>query len=253
MALLAWAGAAQADAVWPTTADILVLGEVHDNPGHHAEQAQIVGRVKPAAIVFEMLTPGQAQLAAILDRRNAEKMAAALDWQSYGWPDFGMYHPIFTAAPEAVIYGADLPGDQLRMAMDQGAVAAFGSEAALYGMSPLSPELQIQLEGEQAIAHCNALPAGILPRMVEVQRLRDAHFARVVLQAYAETGGPVVLITGSGHARTDIGVPAALRHARPDLTVWALGQLESADANMPFDAVNVTGPVERPDPCLVFQ
>jgi len=253
VALLTWAGSAQADVMWPADADIFVLGEVHDNPWHHVQQAQIVGDVMPGAIVFEMLTPGQAQIAATLDRRNAEKMAAALDWQSYGWPDFGMYHAIFTAAPDAVIYGADLPGEQLRMAMNRGAVAAFGSEAALYGLSPLSPELQMQREAEQAEAHCNAIPADILPGMVAVQQLRDAHFARVVLQAYAETGGPIVLITGSGHARTDIGVPAALRHARPNLTVWALGQLESADTAMPFEAVNVTGPVERPDPCLAFQ
>jgi hypothetical protein len=25
------------------------------------------------------------------------------------WPDFSMYHPIFTAAPEAAIYGALVP------------------------------------------------------------------------------------------------------------------------------------------------
>ena len=35
-------------------ADITVLGEIHDNPGHHANQAAIVKALQPAALVFEM-------------------------------------------------------------------------------------------------------------------------------------------------------------------------------------------------------
>ena len=34
-----------------------VIGEVHDNPHHHRNQARAVAALKPGAIVFEMLTP----------------------------------------------------------------------------------------------------------------------------------------------------------------------------------------------------
>ena len=36
-------------------ADIVVLGEIHDNPRHHEIQAEIVQALQPAAIVFEMI------------------------------------------------------------------------------------------------------------------------------------------------------------------------------------------------------
>ena len=42
----------------PTDADIFVLGEVHDNPLHHAEQARLVAMIAPKAV------PGAAGLAA---------------------------------------------------------------------------------------------------------------------------------------------------------------------------------------------
>ena len=35
-------------------ADIVLLGEIHDNPEHHANQAAIVRALQPAALVFEM-------------------------------------------------------------------------------------------------------------------------------------------------------------------------------------------------------
>ena len=39
--------------------DVVVVGEVHDNPAHHRVQAEIVREVAPKALVFEMLTSGQ--------------------------------------------------------------------------------------------------------------------------------------------------------------------------------------------------
>ena len=254
MVVILSAGLAQAEVAAPQGFDLLVLGEVHDNLAHHQAQARIVAQTRPAAIVFEMIAPEQAKVANAVDRADAAALGAALDWEARGWPDFAMYYPILAAAPRAVIVGAALSGAMAGEAMDNGAVAAFGPQAALFGLTPLSPALQAEQEAEQAAAHCDALPPEMLPRMVEVQRLRDAHFARVLLQAFDSYGGPVVLITGSGHVRADIGVPAALRAARPGLQVWALGQFESdPGADAPFDVVNVTDPVDRPDPCLAFR
>lgn len=253
-ALLVLAGAAQAEVTVPDGMQVLVLGEIHDNPAHHQTQAEIVGRVAPTAIVLEMVAPEQAGAANGVDRTDAAALGAALEWQVRGWPDFAIYAPIFAAAPDAVIVGAALSGALAGAAVESGAVAAFGPDAAKFGLTPLPPELQAEQQAEQAAAHCDALPPDMLPRMVEVQRLRDAHFARVLLTAYDQYGGPVVLITGSGHARADIGVPAALRAARPGLQVWSLGQFETDPGpDAPYDAVHVTAPVARPDPCLAFQ
>jgi uncharacterized iron-regulated protein len=106
----------------------------------------------------------------------------------------------------------------------------------------------------QMSAHCDALPADMLPGMVAAQRLRDAHFSRVTLQALDETGGPVVVITGNGHARKDWGMPVYLAAAAPEVTVRTLGQFEDAPAaDAPFDVTLFSSAAERPDPCLAFR
>jgi uncharacterized iron-regulated protein len=235
--------------------DVAILGEVHDNPAHHAEQAARVAALEPKALVFEMLTPEQAARVTPALIADAAAMAEVLDWDAGGWPDFALYHPIFAAAPDARIYGAQVTREAARAVFETGPAEAFGPEADAYGLSePLPPEEQAAREALQMAAHCDALPAEILPGMVAVQRLRDAVLARAVVQAMAETGGPVAVITGNGHARRDWGVPAYLGRVAPDLDVRVLGQTEAgAPLEGGFDEVLSAPAVERPDPCANFQ
>lgn len=253
--LAVWAGlAGPAAAQDLPAADIYVLGEVHDNPAHHAVQARLAAAIGPAALVFEMLDPGQADAAQGVPRHDAKALGAALAWDGSGWPDFAMYHPIFAAAPDARLYGAALDRATLALAREDGAAAAFGTAAEAYGLGPLDPSDRAAREADQAAAHCDMLPAALLPGMVEVQRLRDAHFARVAVAAHDETGGPVVVIAGNGHARTDIGIPAHLAAARPDLRVVALGQFEdAAEPDAPYDVTAVSPAIPRDDPCDAFR
>lgn len=235
------------------SADVVILGEAHDNPHHHVRQAEIVAQVHPSALVVEMLTADQAQ--AYIPKADAAKLAAAFEWESSGWPDFEMYFPIFAATPDAKVFGAGLPRDRARAVMTDGLAAAFGDDAATYGLSaPLPAAEQMERETFQMAAHCDALPEEMLPGMVNVQRLRDAELARTTLAALAETGGPVVVITGNGHARTDWGMPVYLRRAAPGVSFIALGQGE--DDMRPdgmFDLIEYAPRIERPDPCDAFR
>jgi uncharacterized iron-regulated protein len=173
-------------------------------------------------------------------------------WEAAGWPDFSMYYPIFTAAPQARVYGAEVPRTEARRAMKEGPIAVFGPEAAAYGLTdPLPPDDQSAREAEQAKAHCDALPPDLLPAMVDVQRLRDAALARAVVQAMADTGGPVAVITG--HARRDQGLAQPLARVAPDLSVLAIAQFEEkAPAAPPFDLWLLTPTIPRDDPCAAF-
>jgi len=236
-------------------AQVVILGEVHDNPAHHATQAEAVAALKPAALVFEMLTPAQAAGVRANNRGDAETLAEALDWAGTGWPDFMMYHPIFTAAPNARVFGAAVPRGAARAAMQQGVAKHFGDGAGAYGLRDALPQDQQQArEAMQMAAHCDALPEAMLPGMVDLQRLRDAELARAALRALDEAGAPVVVITGNGHARRDWGVPAMLARARPEVSVFALGQGEAGvTPDGSFDAVRFAAPVERPDPCAAFE
>ncbi|HAW47903.1 MAG TPA: hypothetical protein DCX34_11810 [Roseovarius sp.] len=235
--------------------DVVVLGEVHDNPAHHAEQARRVAALAPRALVFEMLTPEQAARVTPALIADADAMEKALDWAESGWPDFSMYHPIFAAAPEATVYGAQVPREAARDVFEVGAAEAFGPGAAAYGLTkPLSDAEQAGREAMQKEAHCNALPEEALPGMVAVQRLRDAVLARAVVRAMKESGGPVAVITGNGHARRDHGMPAYLARVAPDLTVYVLGQTEDgAPLASGFDEVISAPAAERPDPCAALR
>ncbi|WP_435530867.1 ChaN family lipoprotein [Pseudogemmobacter humi] len=230
-------------------ADVWFLGEVHDNAAHHLGQARAVAALAPKALVFEMVGPEPGDLPAFDD---AAALADALNWGE-GWPDFALYHPIFLAAPDARIYGAEVPRERARRAFSEGAAAVFGPEAGRYGLdTPLAPGDQAARVEEQFAAHCGAMPREMMTGMVEAQRLRDASLAEAAARAYAETGGPVAVITGNGHARRDHGAPALLAGAAPELRILTLGQIErggEAPEAPPYDLWLLTEPAPREDPC----
>lgn len=234
-------------------AEVVFLGEVHDNPLHHDTQAQAVLALAPKAIVFEMLSPAQA--AAVTDTLLDDEAAleATLGWNASGWPDFSMYYPVFAVSEGAKVYGAQVPREAVRKLVSDGDYnSALGDDAAVFGLDrPLPKAQQEEREAMQLAAHCDALPAEMLPVMVMAQRVRDAKLAQVATQALAETGGPVAVITGNGHARADWGAPALLGEA---VFHMSLGQFEAEPADAPaFDIWQVTAPAEREDPCAAFQ
>lgn len=237
------------------TADVYILGEVHDNPAHHQNQAQAIAALVPTAVVFEMLTPSQAHRITADNRVDAVALEKALGWEASGWPDFNVYDPVFKATGNAAIHGGNLARTEVRRAIKEGAAAVFGDRAQAFGLTEaLAAVEQVDREAGQREAHCNALPENLLAGMVEAQRLRDAVLADAVIKAWRETGGPVVLITGNGHARRDTGVPLMLAKAAPDLTVLTIGQFEQNAPDMPpFDLYLITPPSEREDPCLAFR
>ncbi|MDZ4096341.1 MAG: ChaN family lipoprotein [Paracoccaceae bacterium] len=235
-------------------ADVVILGEVHDNPVHHVNQARAVAALAPKAVVFEMLTADQAALVAPDLLRDPAGAEAALGWNAAGWPDFAMYLPIFLNAAPARIYGGAVPREAARGAFEKGAAGVFGDGAGDFGLDlALAAADQAGREAEQAAAHCGALPPDLLPGFVAAQRLRDAVLARAALQAINITGGPVVIITGNGHARRDQGIPAALALAAPGVRVVSVGQLEAEPGpDAPYDLWLITAPYPREDPCAAF-
>ncbi|MCP3971260.1 MAG: ChaN family lipoprotein [Rhodobacteraceae bacterium] len=235
-------------------ADVVILGEVHDNPAHHENQATALGAMQPAALVFEMLTEAQALQIRPGLLGDPDLLEQVLEWETRGWPDFAMYFPLFQSAGGAPVFGGALPRDAVRGAMTDGAAAVMGGAAELFGLhDALDDHEQVAREALQMAAHCDALPVHMLAGMVEAQRLRDAGLARAVIAALAEAGGPVAVITGNGHAHRDWGVPKALELVAPDLVVLSVAQLEAEPGGVvPYDLWLVTDAVERDDPCAAF-
>jgi uncharacterized iron-regulated protein len=237
-------------------ADIVLLGEIHDNPEHHANQAAIVRALQPAALVFEMFPQASEDEINALRAEGASRaaIAAELDWQGSGWPDFAFYAEILEAAPKARVFGAGQPTADVHRAMVEGAASVFGPDAGSYGLDkPLPPEDEAAREKALAAAHCDKLPAQTLPGLVEAQRFRDAGLADAALWARTMTAdGQVVVITGSGHADKRHGVPVALAVAAPGVSVFAVGQLEAQDPDEDFDALLLAPSPPRDDPCAEF-
>jgi uncharacterized iron-regulated protein len=255
MLLAAPVGAEQIDAERLDSlpaADVYWLGEVHDHPLHHIHQARAVAAIAPRALVLEMLT--QAQVDATPAQRSETVLRAAWDWDNSGWPDFAMYWPVIHAAPNARLYAAAVPRDEARAAYGAAPAVVFGDGAARFGLDlPFAPDIQAAQIALQDDAHCNAMPADMLPAMVDIQRLRDARLAAAALRALEETGGPVVVIAGTGHLGRDIAAPAMLENADPQLRQIVVGQFEADPGTPPMDYWIVTAPHPRPDPCAAFR
>lgn len=236
--------------------DVTILGEIHDNGLHHLAQAAAITAIKPKAVVFEMLTVQQAALITAEVLADQDALRAALQWEQSGWPDFALYYPVFAALGDAKIYGAARPRDEVRRAFSEGAAAVLGRQiSAPFGLKhPLAPAQLEQRTQAQFEAHCGAMPLEMMGGMVEAQRFRDAAFAVSVIRAMAETGGPVVLIAGNGHARIDWAVPYMLKSAIADLSVLSVGILERPVMDAPpFDLWLQTDAARREDPCLAFK
>jgi uncharacterized iron-regulated protein len=244
-------------------ADVVVLGEIHDNQEHHSNQATIVAALEPAALVFEMIPQAREAEFNALREAGADRaaLAEALDWDASGWPDFAGYAEIMEAAPRAQVFGAGQAPEAVRLAVAEGAAEAFGPDAAIYGLDrPLDQADQASREAGLLAAHCGEMPVDALPGMVEAQRFRDAGLADATLWARIMTGdGQVVVIAGSAHADKTGGAPAMIALADPEARVVALGQFETGAApgdetEGAFDAVLLAPPpTDRGDPCAALR
>jgi uncharacterized iron-regulated protein len=233
------------------TEDVIILGEFHDNATHHRRQAAAIKEIKPKAVVFEMLTPDEAAQLADVDRSEAAMQAAT---DGFHWTNIADYAGVLAASP--VILGTALSREEMRGAFSNGAAHVFGDEAKAYGLTKALPDAELETRKQmQFQAHCEAMPLEMMGGMVEAQRLRDATFARTVIEALDTYGAPVMLITGNGHARLDWGVPVYLENARPGISVTSIAQGENGAAP---DGVYTTAhtdadPPERGDPCEAFR
>lgn len=233
----------------------VLVGEIHPAGSHHAFQASVIEglaqRGRKPTIVLEMVP---ASVDPVLARWIAGEIAsadldAALDWKKRGWPEFELYRPIFEAAKAAGLpmVGAAVERDEvMKLAMKAEAEITTDLRSRYMLDDPLAPSAETTLRKTIVDSHCGMIDeAGAGPMML-AQRIRDGAMARAMVDA-GEEGA--VLIAGNGHVRRDHGVPRLL----PEGEAFAIGQIETrapdADRADSFDALHLTGSVDRGDPC----
>lgn len=250
-------------------ADVVLLGERHDNADHHLLQAWAVSALAAAgrrpAVAFEMIPRDRADALAsyLAAGGTAEGLGKALDWAERGWPDWAIYRPIaeVALAEGLAILASDLPDAKRRQISEVGAEALPEKLRADWALAQPWPEEMTQsLLQELARAHCDVAPPEAFADSAEVQRARDAAMADSLLQAL-QRADAAVLIAGAGHTRPDRGVPWFLTARAPavDSLSIAFREVEMGETDPAsygdqggHDVIWFTPRHDDVDPCEAF-
>lgn len=237
-------------------ADIVLLGETHDNPAHHVTQRRLLESLAdrtPALVMEQFDLEQQASLDAILRSGGTqqEKLNALKALMKPGW-EWSGYEGLLTTALERglPVLAANISREALREVSRKGVAALGNGASAQLGLdSGWSAAQQASLRQEVEAAHCGMLPEAAVGAMAEAQRVRDAIMADRLLSA----PGSAVAILGRGHVRQDLAVPVYLRQRAPQKKVLSVALAEGAlsrNAPQPYDYVVPARAVSRAeDPC----
>lgn len=247
------------------SADIVLLGEVHDHPGLHAHRAALLdaylsstGADRPVVLVlehFDLRDDAQlraAQRAAPQTPSQWVTAAAPRSRLGGGW-DWTVIAPALQVAARhsTEVRAANRSASEL-MADTHAVPVALAAPAQ-------TRLLDILFDG-----HCGLLSRAAVVPMARMQQLRDDAMAGVLLSARAGGAQPI-LLAGNGHVRRDFGVPVALAaRGAPVPSVLVIGFVEGGTAAAPaaasraddahaYDVLLQLPPHPRPDPCVALR
>ncbi|MCU7819696.1 MAG: ChaN family lipoprotein [gamma proteobacterium symbiont of Lucinoma myriamae] len=270
------------------TPQVILLGETHDNARHHQLQAQFIHYLTEnkhtPAVAFEMLNQNQQSIIDTFEAnhystgdntQSAEKstnlFAEKMNWQESGWPEWPYYRPVFyqTIDNKLSIIAANLDLKQVRKVIKEGSQTLSQEYQDLLKKYQYDEALKKELEQEVQSAHCDMLPEKMLSPMLLGQQTRDLAMTQAIQSALLKnntaTKAQVVLIAGSGHTRTDYGIPFYLHQENPELRLISIAFVEVSEdefkpddyakawsktaTQLPFDYVWFTARSEREDQC----
>jgi uncharacterized iron-regulated protein len=213
-------------------ADVVFLGEMHDDPQHHANQLKIltdlIAAGKSPAVAMEQFDRSDQER---LDRarrehpNDAQFASNAGGFNFKGW-DWSMYGPIVdrTLAAGLPLIAANLSRQEASQIVRNGIETVGAERRAHLGLDrPFPGNAMRDLERAILDGHCGQLSQALVGRMADAQRLRDAVMSDAVMP-YASRG--VLVIAGRGHARRDFGAPFYISARDPKIDVVSVGMFE---------------------------
>lgn len=228
----------------------VLLGEKHDSPHHHTGQLAVLQAlaergVTPALALEQMDAANQPALSAAQAAgvRDPEALADAGRLNRKGW-DWPMYKVPIAYAVERQwrLLAANLSRPDAR-------------DIALGKVVPNLPAMdgaqRALIENDIVEGHCGQRPEPErLNGIVLAQRARDAQMAKTL----DSVPGPVALIAGAGHVRSDRAVPRYLAEPQRALAIAFVEVEDGRPTPRDYDAAGFdllwfTPATPRPDPC----
>lgn len=222
--------------------DVLLLGERHDAPAQMTkvtdELIRLAAQGQLAVLAIEM-APAGTSTAALSRAAAAPAIRQALAWNDKAWPWDRYAAPITAAVAAGVpVVGANLPQDQITTAMADVSLDAQLTDAARQRLATVIRE-----------SHCGLVPENRIAPMVRVQIARDRSMAHTLAESVV-AGRTAVLLSGTGHADLELGVP---QHLPTQLTIRSVAMVAEGDsAAGRFDALWATPAAHTGDPCAAL-
>ncbi len=248
-------------------ADIVLLGETHDNPAHHRIQHSVLNALSDAAIKpslvmeqFDFEQQAQIDRAMLPETSRTDSLSQLKQIMAAGW-EWPQYQAMIATAKDRhlPLRAANLSRTYLQQVSRQGFSALGAGEATRLALNfGWTDAQEVQLEKNIVDGHCGMLPQSAAPAVARAQRARDAMMAEALLNVHS---GTAVAILGREHVRRDLSVPRYLAARAPQRKVVVIGLIESDDLQKPpddakdllgrrYDYLVLTAAVQRKvDPC----
>jgi uncharacterized iron-regulated protein len=231
-------------------ARFILIGEAHDNPCDHQQQARLIDLLGShgmiGAVGFEMLATDQ-QTAIDLVNSNAvteANVAGVLDWDRRWGVPFKLYRPIFDAArahrlplvalnaPDAVVKKVRAGGlESLTERERQGITPTL--------VPPLPEQESMLREAMAAHAHHRSSASGadhMWEQFVRVQSFWDSQMAYAAMTGSRELKSNIAIIAGAGHVEHGWGIAHRLRQMDPSVKVLTVMPLRPETPLEPSEA-----------------
>jgi uncharacterized iron-regulated protein len=236
---------------------VLLLGEVHDNPqGHRLRFEELKKRVDAGwhpVIAMEQFDHEDQPLLDDAVKGCVDAGCVIRVMNKKGW-DWQQYYPVIQLALDRhlPVVAVNLSRANASKVVRDGVASSFDAKTvAEYRLNePIPADWRKAQENEIRTGHCDMLPSMMVPGMVDAQMARDIWMAKLLRDQQPRD---VVLIAGNGHVRKDIGVPRWLNSFGPKLTVKAIGYVEGGGQKELYDEVRTIPAAKRADPCAKFK
>lgn len=232
------------------SADVIYLAEQHDQAEHHRLQLLVIESLLTSglrpAIGFELFALEQTSTLMTYSQgkssphENAsgysaeEWLRGKLGWKGEDNSYWQFYGPLLMKAREhnLTVFGADLHTSIRKRIAKTGKKGLTAVEKQLIYDSGLADEHYRKLMYERfKTAHCGWGSDDYFSRLYDTWLSRNDAMARAVVNTFqAHDGRPVVLITGAGHTRYNMGVYERVAYLDSELKQINIGLRALADA-----------------------